>query len=274
LTVAMLLLAPLASADTYSEFENTACTGQANTADCKQNNVDKGEIKNNADNGNMKLISAGASSLYMGGVLEGVVAMPSFMGDVANICVGSALNLAANLAAFINAKGNGKKIDSELDAIARDAQRLKERLEDEELRRSKEFQIEIFDFYLSSLERLRKISELRQKQHGNNKTYYSIAMAAGIAEAIIYSLPWSSNPPMAKCGAIAAGFAGIALAMESKAQDEAGKLITAYTKRWQVIAEIKARLMMGTDSMAKAHGNFDTDRNLLGGEVVRPGSMN
>ena len=92
-----LLLAPILHAqDTYTDLENTACQGQAASEECKVNNISGGDTKNDADNGNMKLVAAGASILYMGGVLEGVVAMPSFMGDVANICVGSALNLAAN----------------------------------------------------------------------------------------------------------------------------------------------------------------------------------
>lgn len=254
-------------AQDLKEVESVACQNQG--PECSQNAVTESDLKNPHDNGTMKLVSAGASLLYMGGVLNGVVAMPAFMGDVANICIGSGLNVGANLLAFMNARGNGKKIKTELSTIQKEAQELKDQLENEELRRSKEFQIMVFDFYMRALERLRKITELRIKQHGKNSTYYSIAMAAGLAEAIIYSLPWSSNPPMAKCGAKAAVFAGIALALEKKGQNQANKLLDAYNKRWGILAQIKARLEMGTISTAKIDGDIEApDRTSLGGDLA------
>ena len=255
-------------AQDLKEAQSVACQNQS--AECNENAVTESDLKNPHDKGTLKLVSAGASILYMGGVLNGMVAMPSFMGDVASICIGSGLNVAANLLAYMNARGNGKKIKTELSAIQREAQELKEQLEDEELRRSKEFQIMVFDFYLRALERLRKITELRIKQHGKNTTYYSIAMVAGLAEAIIYSLPWSSNPPMAKCGGMAAAFAGIGLALEKKGQKQADKLLDAYNKRWGILAQIKGRLEMGTISTAKINGDIEApDRTSLGGDLAQ-----
>lgn len=266
LLLTSLLLSFSVRAQDMGELGSIACQGQG--PECQENIVTEQDLKNPADKGTMKLVSAGASLLYMGGVLNGVIKLPAFMGDVAKICASSGLMVAANLLAFMNARGNGKKIKAELAAIKEEAKQLQEKLENDELRRSKEFQIEVFDFYMRSMERLQKITQLRIKQHGKNSSYYSIAMSVGIAEAIIYSLPWSSNPPMAKCGAKSAIFAGIALAMEKKGQGQANKLLDEYTKRWGILAEIKGRLMIGTQSLAKADGDLNSGpRSIIGTDV-------
>lgn len=256
LIVGGMLLSFLLQAQDMNELGNLACEDKG--TDCRESILAEGELKNPADKGTMKLLSAGASLLYMGGVLNGVVKLPAFMGDVAKICVGSGLTVATNLLAFMNARGNGKKIQSELATIKEEAKQLQEKLESEDLRRSHEFQIEVFDFYMRAMERLQKITQLRLKQHGQNSSHYSIAMTTGTAEAVIYSLPWSSNPPMAKCGAKSAILAGIAIAMEKKAQGQAEKLLEEYSKRWSILAEIKSRLMMGTESLARADGDLES----------------
>lgn len=259
-------------AQDLKDMEQTACKGQ--DAECQQTAVKESDLKNPADKGTMNLVSAGASVLYMGGVLDGVLTLPAFMGDVAKICVSSGLMVAANVMAFMNAKGNGGKIEKELDRIKADAEKLKEKLENEELRRSKEFQIEVFDFYIMAMQRLRKISELRVKQHGDNTTYFSIAMGVGTAEAIIYSLPWSSNPPMAKCGAKSAIFAGIAIAMEKKGQKQAQKLMGEYGKREGILNRIKMGLMGSTHSLAKADESVNgPDRTSLGSDYTDGGDL-
>src|SRR5690606_31314166 len=140
------LLSFVVHAQDMGELGSVACQGQG--PECQENIVTEKDLKNPADKGTMKLVSAGASLLYMGGVLNGVIKLPAFMGDVAKICASSGLLVAANLLAFMNARGNGSKIKAELAAIKEEAKQLQEKLENEELRRSKEFQIEVFDFYM------------------------------------------------------------------------------------------------------------------------------
>lgn len=255
--LAVLSLSLAVHAQDMGAIGTAACEGQG--PDCQENIVTEGDLKNPASKGTMKLVSAGASLLYMGGVLNGVLKLPAMMGDVAKICISSGLGVAANLMAFMRARGNGKEIKGELKAIKDEAVALQAQLESEGFQATKEFQIEVFDFYMRAMERLQKVTQLRIKQHGQNSSLYSMVMAVGLAEAIFYSLPWSANPPMAKCGAKSAIFAGIALAMEKKGQKQAQKLLEEYQKRWQILADIKARLMMGTESLAKLNGDEAPD---------------
>ena len=272
-----LLLLALVSFNLYAQDMGSlgaaACEGQG--ADCQENIVTESDLNNPADKGTMKLLSAGAGLLYMGGILNGALTMPVFTGSGKNMCISSGLGVAAHIMTFMRAKSNGKAIKAELKSIKDEALALQEKLESEGFEANKDFQIEVFDFYMRAMEKLVKISQLRIKQHGQNKSMYSIVMAVGTAEAIIYSLPWSANPPMAKCGAISAVGAGIALMLESKGQKQAEKLMEQYQARWAVLAEIQARLMMDTESLADLSGDTSApDRTTLAsGGANQPGRL-
>tara|TARA_R110000868_G_scaffold132381_3_gene343282 strand:- start:731 stop:2359 length:1629 start_codon:yes stop_codon:yes gene_type:complete len=277
MTFIKMLFVALISLNLYAQdmgsLGSAACEGLG--PDCQENIVTESDLENPADKGTMKLLSAGAGLLYMGGILNGALTLPVFAGPGQNMCVSAGLGVAAHLIAFMRAKSNGKKIEAELQSIRDEALALQEKLESEGFEANKEFQIEVFDFYMRAMEKLVKVSQLRMKQHGQNQSLYSIVMAVGTAEAIIYALPPVPNWPMAKCGAIAAVTAGIALMLEKKGQKQAQKLMEQYQARWAVLAEIKARLMMATESLADIRGDTSApDRTTIGsGSTNQPGRL-